>query len=38
MHKRIKSAIAASIMAVSMIAPTVANVAPMAASAGQVLG
>ncbi len=37
MHKRIKSAIAASIMAVSMIAPTVANVAPMAASA-QVLG
>ncbi len=38
MHKRIKSAIAASIMAVSMIAPTVANVAPMVASAGQVLG
>ena len=38
MHKRIKSAIAASVMAVSMIAPTVANVAPMAASAGQVLG
>ena len=38
MHKRIKSAIAASIMAVSMVAPAIANVAPMAASAGQVLG
>lgn len=38
MHKRIKSAIAASVMAVSMIAPTVANFATMSASAGQVLG
>ena len=38
MHKKIKSAIVASLMAATMIAPTVANVATMSASAGQVLG
>ena len=38
MHKKISRAIAASLMAVTMIAPTVASVAPMTTSAGQVLG
>ncbi len=38
MHKRISKAIVASLMAATMVAPTVANVAPMAVSAGQVLG
>ncbi len=38
MHKKIKSAIVASLMAATMVAPTVANVATMSASAGQVLG
>lgn len=38
MHKKFSKAIAASLMAVSMIAPTVATVAPMSASAGQILG
>lgn len=38
MHKKFSKAIVASLMAVTMIAPTVATVAPMSASAGQVLG
>ncbi len=38
MHKKFSRAIAASLMAVSMIAPSVATVAPMSASAGMVLG
>ena len=38
MHKKFSRAIAASLMAATMIAPTVANVAPMSVSAGQVLG
>ncbi len=38
MHKRISKAIVASLMAATMVAPTVANLAPMAVSAGQVLG
>ncbi|MCM1529433.1 MAG: glycoside hydrolase family 9 protein [Alistipes sp.] len=38
MHKRIPKAIAASLMAVTMVAPAVANVVPMGAFAGQVLG
>lgn len=38
MHKKFSKAIVASLMAVSMIAPTVATVAPMSASAGQILG
>ena len=38
MHKRISSAIVASLMAATMIAPTVGNVATMSVSAGQVLG
>ncbi len=38
MHKKFSKAIVASLMAVSMIAPTVATVAPMSVSAGQVLG
>ncbi len=38
MHKRISKAIAASLMAATMIAPTVANIVPMGAFAGQVLG
>ena len=38
MHKKIKSAIVASLMAATMVAPTVANVVTMSASAGQVLG
>ncbi|MBP3379356.1 MAG: glycoside hydrolase family 9 protein [Ruminococcus sp.] len=38
MHKRLSKAIAASLMAVTMVAPAVANVVPMGAFAGQVLG
>ena len=38
MHKKFSRVIAASLMAVSVIAPTVATVAPMSVSAGQVLG
>ncbi len=38
MHKKISKAIIGSLMAATMIAPTVATVAPMSASAGQVLG
>ncbi len=38
MNNRITKAIAASLMAAAMIAPTAAKVAPMAVSAGQVLG
>ncbi|MBQ8181703.1 MAG: glycoside hydrolase family 9 protein [Ruminococcus sp.] len=38
MHKKFSRAIVASLMAVSMVAPTVATVAPMSASAGMVLG
>ena len=38
MHKKISSAIVASLMAATMIAPTVGNIATMSVSAGQVLG
>ncbi|MDD6097318.1 MAG: cellulase N-terminal Ig-like domain-containing protein, partial [Oscillospiraceae bacterium] len=38
MHKKISSAIVASLMAATMIAPTIGNVASMSVSAGQVLG
>ncbi|HEZ7986873.1 MAG TPA: glycoside hydrolase family 9 protein [Ruminococcus sp.] len=38
MHKKFSKAIVASLMAATMIAPTVATVAPMSVSAGQVLG
>ena len=38
MHKKLSKAIVASLMAVTMVAPSVATVAPMSASAGQVLG
>lgn len=38
MHKRFSKAIVASLMAATMIAPSIATVAPMSVSAGQVLG
>jgi len=38
MHKKLTKAIAASLMAATIVAPTVANVVPMSVSAGQVLG
>ena len=38
MHKKFSKAIVASLMAATMVAPTIATVAPMSVSAGQVLG